>query len=90
MFGFLLLSDSSRHPVEFAARAFNLALRLFLLRTSHLRQCFSQPPAGAMQDGNGHFQFALQSHRDRPDGRSLPLRFQKQFRFGEDAEDVGP
>ena len=38
-----------------------------------------------MQDGNGHFQFALQSHRDRPGGRSLPLRFQKQFRLGENA-----
>jgi hypothetical protein len=46
MFRLLLLSDSFRHPREFPARVFNLALRLFLLRASHFRQGFGQPPAG--------------------------------------------
>jgi hypothetical protein len=85
MLRFLFLSDSFRHPVEFPARAFDPALRLFLLPAVHLRQGFGEPPAGAMQDGNRHLQVALESDRGRPDGRRLPLRFQKQFRLGEDA-----
>jgi len=85
MLGFLFLSDSRRHPVEFPARAFDVALRLFLSRAIHLRQGFGEPPAGAMQDGNRHLQFALESGRGRSGGRRLPLRFQKQFRLGEDA-----
>ena len=85
MFRSLLLSDSLRHPVEFAARACDLAVRLFLARTVHLRQGFGEPPAGAMQEDHRHLQIALESGRGRTGGRWLPLRFQKQFRLGEDA-----
>ena len=87
MLGFLLLPDSDpfRHPVELAARTFDPLLRLLLLPVIHLRQGVGKPPAGAMQYGNRHFQFALQGDRGRPGGRRLPLRFQKQFRLGEDA-----
>jgi hypothetical protein len=83
--GFLFLSDARRHPLQFPARAFDLTLHLFLLPVVHLRQGFGEPPAGAMQDGHRHFQFALHSRRGRPGGRWLPLRFQKQFRLGQDA-----
>jgi hypothetical protein len=83
--GFLFLSDSCRHPVQFPARAFDLALRLFLSQAIHLRQGFDEPPAGAAQNGNCHLQVALQSGRDRPGGRRRPLCFQKQFRLGQDA-----
>jgi hypothetical protein len=38
-----------------------------------------------MQDGHRHFQCALQGCRGRSGGRRLPLRFQKQFRLGQDA-----
>jgi hypothetical protein len=38
-----------------------------------------------MQDGNRHLQIALEAGRGRSGGRRLPLRFQKQFRLGEDA-----
>jgi hypothetical protein len=58
MFGFLFLSDSFRHPVEFAANAFQLTLRLFLLLDVHLRQCFSESPTGSMHQGKRHLQFA--------------------------------
>src|ERR1039457_2211335 len=85
MLGFLFLSDARRHPLQFPARAFDLTLHLFLLPVVHLRQGFGEPPAGAMQDGHRHFQFALHSRRGRPGGRWLPLRFQKQFRLGQDA-----
>jgi len=86
MFRLLLLSDSFRHPVEFPARVFNLALRLFLLRVSHLRQRFGKPPAGTTQDGDHHIQIAFHLFdRRRLGGRWLPLRFQKQFRLGENA-----
>jgi hypothetical protein len=86
MFSFLLLSDSFRHPVEFPARSFHLALRLFLLWTSHLRQRFGKPPSGATQDGDHHIQIALHLFdRRRSRCRRLPLRFQKQFRLGENA-----
>ena len=83
--GSLFLSDARRHPVQLAARAFDLSLCLFLLRASHLRQSFGEPPAGATQDGNGHFQVALQGNRSGIGGWRLPLRFQKQFRLGEHA-----
>jgi len=85
MFRSLFLSDSRRHPVEFAARVFDLALRLFLLPAVHLRQGFGKLPAGAMQNGNRHLQIALESGRGRHGCRRLPLRFQKQFRLGQDA-----
>jgi hypothetical protein len=81
----LFLSDSRRHPVEFAARVFDPALRLFLLPAVHLRQGCGQLPAGTMQDGNRHLQFLIESGRRRTVGRRLPLRFQKQFRLGQDA-----
>src|SRR5450759_2040622 len=56
MFRLLLLSDSFRHPRQLPARVFDLALRLFLLRASHLRQGFGDPPAGTTQDGGRHLQ----------------------------------
>ena len=77
----LFLSDARRHPVQFPARAFDLALRLFLSRAIHFRQGFAEPPAGATQDGNRHFQVVLESGRGWPGGRRLPLRFQKQSRL---------
>jgi len=85
MFCFLLLSDSFRQPVEFPARAFDLAARVFPLLAIHLRQGFAEPLAGPMQNGNRHLQIALQFLRSRLAGRRLPLRFQKQFRLSEDA-----
>jgi hypothetical protein len=86
MFRLLFLFDSRRHPVEFPARVFELALRLFLLRAGHLRQGFGEPPAGATQDGDSHIQIALHLFDRRRLGRQwLPLRFQKQFRLGENA-----
>jgi hypothetical protein len=85
MLGFLFLSDSRRHPLQFLARACDLALRLFLARAIHLRQGGRQAPAGATQNGHRHFQVVLHSGRRRPTGRYLPLRFQKQFRLGQDA-----
>ena len=65
---------------------FHLALCLFLLRASHLRQRFAEPPSGTTQDGDHHIQIALHLlDRRRRGCRRLPLRFQKQFRFGENA-----
>ncbi len=59
---------------------------MFLLRTSHLRQRFGKPPSGATQDGDRHIQIALHLFGRRRLGyRRLPLRFQKQFRLGENA-----
>jgi hypothetical protein len=37
MLGFLFLSDARRHPLQFLARAGDLALRLFLTKLVHLR-----------------------------------------------------
>src|SRR5450631_2631445 len=54
MFPFLLLSDGFRHPRQFAPRAFDLPLRLFLLRTRHLTHGRGEAPAGAMQNRNRH------------------------------------
>jgi hypothetical protein len=79
----LLLSDARRHPFQFAARVGHLALRLFLLRGRHLRQGFGEPPSGAFQDGYRHLQFVPDGDRGGPGRRRLPLRFQKQFRLGE-------
>src|ERR1017187_2097395 len=59
MWSFPFVSDSRPHPVQFPARAFDLALRLFLLPAVHLRQGFGEPPAGAKQDGAGHPPFSL-------------------------------
>jgi len=73
----LFLSDARRHPVQLAARAFDLSLCVFLLRASHLRQSFAEPTAGATQDGDGHFQVVLQGNRRGTGGRRLPLRFSK-------------
>ena len=55
MFRLLLLSDSFRHPVHFPARIFQLPLRLFLLRTGHLRQRFGKLASGAAQDGDSPY-----------------------------------
>src|SRR6266566_1427653 len=85
MSGFLFLSDPFRHPVQFSARIFDPALRLLLLPAVHLRQGFGESAAGAMQDGGGHLQVALEGSRGRRDRHRRPLRFQKQFRLGEDA-----
>jgi hypothetical protein len=86
MFLFRLLSHSFRHPVQFAARAFDLASDLLLLRAVHLRQDRRQPPAGAPQNGHRHLQIALHLfHRRGLTGRRLPLRLQKQLRLGQNA-----
>src|SRR5882724_2824631 len=71
MFGFLFLSDSRRHTVQFPARAFDLTLRLLLPPLIHFRQRFGQPPAGTTQNGQRHLQFALQGNRGRSAGRRL-------------------
>ena len=61
-------------------------LRLLLLRAIHLSHGRSQAPVGAMQGGNRHLQIALHLFdRSRLGWRRLPLRFQKQFRLGENA-----
>jgi len=86
MFRLLLPSDSFRHPVEFPARILQLALRLFLLRASHLRQRFGELSTGAAQNGERHLQVALNLFGCSWLRRlRLPLRFQKQFRFVENA-----
>jgi hypothetical protein len=77
MLDFLFLSDSFRHPVKFAARVCDPGLRLLLLSAVHLRQSFGEPPAGAMQNGNRHFQLAIEGYRGWLGDRCLPLRFQK-------------
>jgi hypothetical protein len=81
----LFLSDARRHAVQLAARAFDLSLRMFLLRAGHLRQSFGEPATGTTQNGNRHLQVVLQGNRRGTGGRHLPLRFQKQFRLGEHA-----
>jgi hypothetical protein len=85
MLGFLFLSDSRRHPLQFLARACDLALRLFLTAAVHLRQGCGESSAGATQNGHHHFQIALHSSRGRSAGQHWPLRFQKQFRLSQDA-----
>jgi hypothetical protein len=85
MLGLLFLSDSRRHPLQFPVRVFDLALRLFLAPAIHLWQSFSEPSADPTQDGNRRLQVALQSGRGRTARRRLSLRFQKQFRLGQDA-----
>jgi hypothetical protein len=86
MSAFLFLSDPFRHPVQFPAGTFDLALRLLLLCGVHLRQCFGEPAAGTPQNGKRHLQIALNLlGRGGLRRLRLPLRFQKQFRFGENA-----
>lgn len=56
------------------------------LRSIHLRQGFGEPPAGTTQNGQRHLQIALDLFDRRGlHHRRLPLRFQKQFWFSEDA-----
>ena len=61
-------------------------MRLLLLCGVHLRQSFGELATGAAQNGKRHLQITLNLF-----GRGglrrlwLPLRFQKQFRFGENA-----
>jgi len=52
MFLLSLLSDPFRHPRQFPARAFDPALGLLPLRTSHLRHGFAEPPVDAMFSSN--------------------------------------
>jgi hypothetical protein len=86
MSAFLFLSDSFRHPVQFPARTFDLALRLLLLCGVHLRQGFGKPATSATQNGERHLQIALNFFgRGRLRRLRLALRFQKQFRFRENA-----
>jgi hypothetical protein len=86
MSAFLFLSDSFRHPVQFAAGALDLALCLPLLCRVHLRQRLGEPAVGTLQDGQRHLQIAFHLFpRGRLRRRQLPLCFQKQFRFGENA-----
>src|ERR1035438_7443062 len=77
MLGCLFLSDSFRHPVEFATRACEPVLRLLLLSAVHLRQSLDEPPSGAMQNANCHFQFAIEGDRGWLGDRRLSLRLQK-------------
>jgi hypothetical protein len=86
MSGFRLLSHSLRHPIERPAGGFDLALRLFPLPAVHLRHGLGQPPASALEAGNGQFQVALECGGMGCERRwRLPLRFQKQLRLGQDA-----
>jgi hypothetical protein len=86
MFRFLFLSDSFRHPAEFPAGAFNAALRLPLLGAIHLRQGFRKLSADAAQNGKSSLQIAADLFDRRGlHGCRLPLRFQEQFRLGENA-----
>jgi hypothetical protein len=87
MFRFLFLSDPFRHPIQFPAGALDLALRLLLLCGVHLRQSFVEPAPGTSQNGKCHLQIApdLFGRGGLFHLRLLPLRFQKQLRFGENA-----
>ena len=59
---------------------------MLLLRVVHLPDGFGEPPAGTTQNGKRHLQIALYLfHRRGLLYRRLPLRFQKQFGFGENA-----
>ena len=61
-------------------------MRLLLLRRVHLRQSFGELAADAAQNGKRHFQIALDLFGcGRLRRLRLSLRFQKQFRFGENA-----
>ena len=76
-----------RHPIERAARGFDLALRLFPLPAVHLRHGLGQAPAGALDQGHRLVQVALECVGVSCERRRwrLPLRFQKQLRLGQDA-----
>jgi hypothetical protein len=86
MFGFLFGLDSLAHSIQFAARAFDRVLRLFLLASVHSGQGFVELFVGATQDGQRHLQIA-QHLFDCWCGcwRCLALCFQKQLRLSEDA-----
>jgi len=72
--------------VQFPARTLDLALRLLLLCGVHLRQSFGELAAGTTQNGQRHLQIALDlCGRGRLRCLRLALRFQKQFRFAENA-----
>ena len=59
---------------------------MFLLRHVHLRQRLGEPSVGPTQNGQRHLQIALDLFRRRGLCRlRLPLRFQKQFRLGQNA-----
>ena len=77
---------SLRHPFEIPARLLDLLLRLFQLLAVHFRQCYADPAVGSLRNGGEHFQIAHE-RGGLCDGcrLRLPLRFQKQFRSGEDA-----
>ena len=86
MSAFLFLSDSLRHPAQLPAGTLDLALRLLLLCGVHFRQSFGEPATGAPQNGKRHLQIALNLFgRGGLGCLRLALRFQKQFRFGENA-----
>jgi hypothetical protein len=86
MFALRLLFESCRHPRQLPPRAFHLAHGLLLLRAGHLPYRFVESPVGAMQYRHRHLQIARHLlHCRRRGGRGLPLGFEKQFRFGEDA-----
>jgi len=77
---------SFRHPVQFPASTFDLALRLCLLCGVHLRQGFVKPAASTAQNRKRHFQIPLDLfERGGLRRLRLPLRFQKQFRFRQNA-----
>jgi hypothetical protein len=86
MSAFLFLSDPFRHPVQFPAGTLDLSSRLLLLCGVHLRQSFGEPAAGTPQNGKRHLQIAFDLFgRGGLRRLRLPLSFQKQFRFGENA-----
>ena len=77
------LSDLFGHAIQFPACGGDAAVNVLLLGGVHVRKRFPQLPAGAAQNGGGHLQIALQL---RPSARHGPaLRFEKQFRRGENA-----
>ena len=83
---FPFLPDSFRHPVQFPARTFDLALRLLLLGGVHLRQSFVELAAGTTQNGKRYFEIALDLFgRGGLRRLRLPLSFQKQFRLTKNA-----
>jgi hypothetical protein len=89
MFGFLFLLHSFRHPIEFAARAFEVVLGLLALTGVHLDHRFVEPLTGTAQDGQRHFQITFHLlYCGRRDWRRLlllALRFEEQLRLGENA-----
>lgn len=88
IFGFLLLLHSFCHSLEFAARTFEVVLRLLVLTEVHLGYRFVEPFACAAKDGQCHFQITFHLlYCGRCDWRRLllALRFEEQLRLGENA-----